>query len=149
MSLTVKNTLKLSGMVIEARDSDNYINATQLCKAGGKKFNHWYSLDTTKELIKELNNNLINSHTGIPVCENLVEASKSKHKGTWIHPDLAIQLAQWISPSFSIQVSRWIRELFIAGSVSIDSRKSDEELKELHYKLENKNKQLEEPSNRT
>jgi hypothetical protein len=26
--------------------------------------------------------------------------------------------------------------LFIIGNVSIDSRKSDEELKELHYKLE-------------
>lgn len=30
--------------------------------------------------------------------------------GTWIHPDLAIQLAQWCSKAFAIQVSRWIRE---------------------------------------
>jgi hypothetical protein len=29
------------------------------------------------------------------------------HSGSWIHPDLAVQLAQWISPKFALQVSRW------------------------------------------
>ena len=52
------NNLVLSGIVIESRESDNFINATQLCKAGGKRFNNWYQLDSTKELIKELENSL-------------------------------------------------------------------------------------------
>ena len=132
------NNLVLSGIVIESRKSDNFINATQLCKAGGKRFNNWYQLDSTKELIKELENSIRNSDTGYPV--SLIDIKKGNTKlytqGSWVHPDLAVQLAQWISPSFAIQVSRWIRELFITGSVSIDSRKTDEELKELQNKLE-------------
>ena len=42
------------------------------------------------------------------------------HSSTWIHPDLAIQLAQWISPSFALQVSHWIRTLFTQGKVEVN-----------------------------
>ena len=55
------NNLVLSGIVIEYRKSDNFINATQLCKAGGKRFGDWISLKTTKELIKELENLRLNN----------------------------------------------------------------------------------------
>ena len=50
------STLILNDIVIIARKEDSFINATQLCKAGNKLFNAWYRLDTTKELIKELEN---------------------------------------------------------------------------------------------
>ena len=52
------NNLNLNGIIIESRQIDKFINATQLCKAGGKKFNHWTSLDSTKELIKTLERDL-------------------------------------------------------------------------------------------
>ena len=133
------NNLVLSGIVIESRKSDNFINATQLCKAGGKKFNDWYRLENTTKLIQFLSMNTKNS--ALKVVDIKVGGN---HSGSWIHPDLAVQLAQWISPSFAIQVSRWIRELFITGSVSINSRKTDEELKELQRKMEEKDKLLEE-----
>jgi hypothetical protein len=49
---------------------------------------------------------------------DIKKGGNDKHlQGSWIHPDLAVPLAQWISPSFSIQVSRWIRELALIGSV--------------------------------
>ena len=52
---------------------------------------------------------------------NLVEVNKGgNHIGSWVHPDLAIQLAQWISPVFALQVSSWIRQLFANGKVSVD-----------------------------
>jgi hypothetical protein len=41
-------------------------------------------------------------------------------RSTWIHPDLAIQLAQWISPKFALQVSIWIRTLLTTGTVSLN-----------------------------
>ncbi|MGK7903861.1 MAG: KilA-N domain-containing protein [Hormoscilla sp.] len=31
-------------------------------------------------------------------------------QGTWVHPEVAIDLAQWLSPQFRIMVNRWIRE---------------------------------------
>jgi hypothetical protein len=110
--------LILNNQIIQFRESDNYINATQLCKAGGKNFGHWNTLDSTKELIS-----VLASEIGIPISQ-LIDSKKGNsnnfEQGTWIHPDLAIQLSQWLSPKFAIQVSLWIRELFTKGSVSIN-----------------------------
>jgi hypothetical protein len=110
--------LILNNQIIQFREPDNYINATQLCKAGGKKFHDWLRLDTTKNLIS-----VLASEAGIP-ASLLIDSKKGNsnnfEQGTWIHPDLAIQLAQWLSPKFAIQVSLWIRELFTKGNVSIN-----------------------------
>jgi hypothetical protein len=84
-------------------------------------------------------------NVGIPTFKHRsVDIKKGKYGGSWIHPDLAVQLAQWISPSFAIQVSRWIRELFITGSVSVDSKKSDEEINRLQSQLQTQSVELQE-----
>jgi hypothetical protein len=112
--ITQINSLTFNDVVIISRSEDNYINATQLCQVGNKKFNHWYCLDSTKQLI-----NALESKAGITALE-LIEVNKGgAHLGSWIHPDLAIQLAQWISPIFALQVSEWIRTLFTDGKVEI------------------------------
>jgi hypothetical protein len=126
-------TLILNNVIIISRSEDNYINATQLCKAGDKKFNHWITLESTKELITELE-----SDTGIPASE-LVEINKGgnyKNQSTWIHPDLAIQLAQWISAKFALQVSKWIRKLFSNSKVEITIKALKCKEKELKIKNE-------------
>ena len=111
-------SLILNDIVITSRSEDNYINATQLCQAGNKKFGHWYSLDITKQLINELASDI-----EIPISL-LIDVKKGNSveiiQSSWIHPDLAIQLAQWISPKFAIQVSKWIRELFTTGKVELN-----------------------------
>ena len=115
--LTV-STFSLNNVTITSRHPDHYVNATQLCQAGNKKFNDWFRLDTTKDLIT-----VLSSDAGIP-ASLLIETKRGQtskfQQGSWIHPDLAIQLAQWISPSFALQVSRWIRGLFNSGSIEID-----------------------------
>jgi len=134
------SSITINSITITSRHLDHYVNATELCQAGGKKFNHWYSLDTTKELIK-----VLESDTGIP-ASLLVEAKRgqtSKFKqGSWIHPDLAIQLAQWISPSFALQVSRWVKSLFNEGTVIIDLHLLKQQQEELKAK-DQRIKQLE------
>ena len=212
--------LVLNDIVIIARPEDNFVNATELCRAGNKQFNDWYRLDKTKELIKELekyenpktgfpvsanyesydlnninienidtetNINIINSNsinvqksdaripvlensqkskTGIPVLENsqksktrirvlensndsetkFIQSNKGgqdiNNRATWIHPDLAIQLAQWISPKFALQVSKWIRTLFISGSISLENelRLKDEKIQLLQDSFMKKQK---------
>jgi hypothetical protein len=127
-------SLTFNGVVIVSRSEDNYINATQLCQAGGKRFNYWNNLDTTKKLINELE-----SEAGIPASQ-LVDIKKGNsgdfNQGSWIHPDLAIQLAQWISPSFALQVSKWIRTLFTDGNVSINIKMQNElKIKDSKIKL--------------
>jgi hypothetical protein len=105
------------------RKSDSFVNATLMCKAGEKKFASWYRLDSTKDLIKELENEL---------KADVQNGGNNKNaQGSWIHPDLAVQLAQWISPVFSLKVSKWIRELALTGSVSLKNEKTSQELLEL------------------
>jgi len=188
--------INLNGITILSRPEDGFINATALCKAGNKKFNDWYRLDSTKELILELEKSLeldnpqnvnrsagipadlcqtettgskitilenpinllecdlnlkldnpqnVNRSAGIPVSGNIpyiltipisaIDIKKGgndkKSQGSWIHPDLAVPLAQWISPSFSIQVSRWIRELALNGYVILGQEKPQQRLLEL------------------
>ena len=136
----VYSNITLNNVVITSRPLDHYVNATQLCQAGGKKFNDWFRLDTTKDLINELS-----SDAGIPVSllvETIRGRSSKFTQGSWIHPDLSIQLAQWISPKFAIQVSKWIRTLFNQGSLQIDMNLLHEKDREMRIK-DHRIKQLE------
>ena len=67
----------------------------------------------------------------------LVDVNKGgSHIGTWIHPELAIQLAQWLSPKFAIQVSKWIINLFTNGKVEINTKLvTENKLKDQRIKL--------------
>ena len=124
-------TLKLKDnteIVIQFR-KDGYVNATQLCKAAGKHFKHWNSLDSTKELIRTLS-----SVVGIPTTEllDIKKGGDPKSQGSWIHPDLAVQHAQWLSTSFAIQVSRQIRQLYLTGKVELGKEKTNKELENIY-----------------
>ncbi len=128
----IQSTITINDVEIISRMEDNYINATQLCQAGGKLFADWYRLNTTKQLINEAVSDM-----GIPISQ-LVDIKKGNtneyNQGTWLHPDLAIQLAQWISSKFALQVSKWIRNLFTDGNVSIEIKLLEEKNKELQLK---------------
>jgi hypothetical protein len=133
-------SLTFAGVTIESRTSDNFINATQMCKVGGRKFNDWHRLSNTHELIELVGNQVGGISRRPPI--DVVTDGPVKLRGSWIHPDLAVQLAQWISPAFALQVSRWIRELYTEGSVQIaasNSTKTDD-----FKRLEQRNLQLEE-----
>jgi hypothetical protein len=127
-----------NGYIIESREEDGYINITNLCKAGGKEFKHWNSLDKTKQFLKSLS-----TAVGIPTAVLIHLGSGSKFgtteetTGTWVHPQVAINIAQWISPQFDVKVSAWVLEVMMSGKVDITNTKSYRELKE-----DNKNKQL-------
>jgi len=93
------NTLILNNITIFSRKEDNYINAVQLCQAGDKTLNEWISSSKIKNLIS--------------ILEFKSKNNKLIEEDTWVHPDLAIQLAYWISPEYGLDVSDWIRKLFI------------------------------------
>lgn len=97
--------------VIQQRVSDGYINATAMCKAAGKRWNDYFRLDSTGEFLHELS-----ATTGIPALEQnqgLVQTKQGSPEnggGTWVHPQVAIHLAQWLSAVFAVQVSQWVYE---------------------------------------
>ena len=86
------------------RESDGFINATQMCKVGGKLFADWKRMDSTKELIKFLSLKL-----NIPI-EKIIDTTPGRYGGSWIHPRLGLCLAQWLSVKFMLEVSEWIDE---------------------------------------
>lgn len=95
-----------TGLVCQ-RPTDGYINATAMCGANGKLFGHYRERAATEEFLTELSTDI-----GIPISQ-LVQSIKGgdpQVQGTWVHPDVAVNLAQWCSPKFAVQVARWVRE---------------------------------------
>ena len=91
------------GLTIAQRGRDGYINATALCQAAGKKWSHYAGNTNTKEFIAELA-----TDAGIPATELIQSLSGGIIQGTWVHPQVAIHLAQWCSPKFAVMVSKWV-----------------------------------------
>jgi hypothetical protein len=111
---------------------DGYIYATGLCSVSGKRMHNWLRLRETKNLQKEIEKKLEEiSVTQKGVTKLAIEKYQSGNaysQGTWIHPDLGLNLAQWCSPNFSAQVSKWLRELIFTGKVELGNEKTDEEI---------------------
>ena len=99
---------------INQRLIDGYINATSLCKACGKNFADYKRLKTTSEFNAELS-----SEVGIPISAltQIVSGCIPQFQGTWVHPQIAIHLAQWVSPKFAVLVTKWVFE-WMQGSFS-------------------------------
>jgi hypothetical protein len=95
-----------NGVEIDQRDDDGYFDATAMCRAYGKQFNDYSRLDQTKDYLAALA-----ADTGIPVT-GLVESRRggADRGGSWVHPEVAVDLAQWLSPQFKVRVNRWILE---------------------------------------
>ncbi len=105
---------------IRQRSNDGYFDATAMCKATGKLFGHYKPLDSTQAFVDALSTDI-----GIPISL-LIESKKGNtvkfDQGTWVHPYIAINLAQWCSPQFAVQVSKWVFELMNTGKVELETQ---------------------------
>jgi hypothetical protein len=130
-----KDRIMLGGIEIISREGDGYINATQLCKAGGKEFKNWYRNDKVKEFLEELS-----VTKKIDICPEKEHENPSARfftdpkiylidmkldcdiheRCTWVYPQVAIHIAQWLSPKFAVIVTGWVQTLLSTGNVSIE-----------------------------
>ena len=110
---------------IICRKEDGYIDVTNLCKAGKRKFNTWNRSKRAKLFINELS-----AHYCANQLIKIITTGPNNQRGTWVHPKVAINIAQWISPKFDVQVSHWVHELMVRGHASFNSNISDKELLE-------------------
>ncbi len=111
--------------------SNGFINATKMCKVGGKDYYDWSRLKSTHQLIQTLQmvlalentqaqienstNTLGDPVPGIPgrgslQCFKVVQGGNEDADrliaGTYIHPDLVPSIAGWISPLFQLNANR-------------------------------------------
>lgn len=81
---------------------DGYVNATLLCQSAGKFWKDYYRLESTKAFLNEL------SDVGRILPTDLVQIKQGgtpQEQGTYVHPKVAIHLAQWLSPKFAVFVT--------------------------------------------
>lgn len=95
------------GQIVRLRSRDGYVNATAMCKAAEKNWADYSRLISTKEFFDELS-----SEVGIPITELVqsVSGGNPALQGTWVHPQVALHLAQWLSPKFAVRVTQWVYE---------------------------------------
>jgi len=84
----------LAYLLSHKRFSDGYVNATAMCKAAGKEWKHYNELVTTKAFILELSSEVGISDVGLV---DSIKGGVPQMQGTWVHPQVAIHLAQWLS----------------------------------------------------
>jgi len=85
-------------------------------------------LNASQEFIEALSSDM-----GIPISR-LAESKKGNtakfEQGTWVHPQVAINLAQWCSPEFAVLVSKWVFELLTTGRVDLQPQTSQSQILE-------------------
>ena len=93
------------GELIHQRSIDGFINATAMCKAYNKSWSNYFQNDSSQEFFDALERSL-----GIPrdLLIRIIKKGPNDQRGTWIHPQIAINLATWLNPDFAVQVSEWV-----------------------------------------
>ena len=141
------NSLRLKdNYQLEYREDDGYINITNLCKAGGKQFKHWNSIDKTKKFLEELSVAVGKTTTELIKIGSGSKFGENVQSGTWAHPQVAVNIAQWISPKFDVLVSKWVYQIMLTGKMDIRDSKTTKELDEMNKEnklLKNRIKLLE------
>ena len=101
-------------IVTEIRMKDGFINATKLCKSAGKLWADYYRLKKTQAFLNELNVSM-----GYHIADIINIAESGSHSGTWVHPDVAIDLASWCSPKFQVAISKLVRR-YLSGDITTE-----------------------------
>lgn len=104
-SLTLINH-QVAQSLIQQRTEDGYINATQLCLAAGKRWHNYVRNETTGHFLRALEGKTLIS------VSLLIQEVRSAETGTntWVHPKVALHLAQWLSADFAVQVTDWVHD---------------------------------------
>ena len=92
-----------NGTPIHRRTTDGYVNATAMCKANGKRWTKYRESDRANEYLEALSTEARISVYG------LIESKTGGSEGgeTWVHPQVAVDLARWISAPFAVWMDGW------------------------------------------
>lgn len=103
----------LEGAQIHQRPKDGYINATELCRKAGKVWLDYQQTASTKIFLDELASVL-----EIPEADLIqyINIENSELQDIWVHPRVAVNLANWLSPKFDVFVSGIVED-WITGRV--------------------------------
>lgn len=110
--------LQFEGIKISVRESDGYVNLTQMCKAYDKRLDNWLRLKSSKAEMDALSNSLTSEESLLEVMKG--NFSDNREQGTWGHPLLAVKVARWISPELANWLDAHSYVLMTDGKTSLD-----------------------------
>lgn len=116
-------SLTYNGQIIDQRESDGYVNLTQVAKANGKRINDWKRLDSTQNYLKALHSTIA-TYPAMALIEEFTDSFGTK--STWGHPLAAIAFGQWISAEFHVWCNMHIRTLIETGKTELKPMSPDE-----------------------
>ncbi len=93
-----------NGTPISRRTADGYVNATAMCKANKKRWSDYRESGRCQLYLDALSQT-----TEIPVFD-LIQSRQGHGGGTWVHPQVAVDLARWISAPFAVWMDGWFLE---------------------------------------
>ena len=96
------HTRSWNGTLIPRRIVDGYVNATAMCKANEKRWANYFQTDRASEYLEALS-----VETGIPVSRLCLVKHGAE---TWVHSQVAVDLARWISAPFAVMMDGWLLE---------------------------------------
>lgn len=139
---------KYADFTVIIMKENRYINATKLCSKYGKQLHNWSKSDGNKELINEVNNELL--HKSDPSDRTnrfinndnpsmiVVKGGKQDKQiicGTYVHELLIPHIASWISPKFAIMVSKIVNNYLVDEYTRLLKEK-DKNLKQKDDKID-------------
>ncbi|MEH1961706.1 MAG: KilA-N domain-containing protein [Nostoc sp.] len=70
---------------------------------------------------------------GIPISSLIIEIEGyGKEQGTWVHPEIAIDLARWVSVSFRIWANRTLMTVMLASEIEVVQEQTPQNLAPSH-----------------
>jgi len=116
-----------------SQDGDKYTSLTDMARACGKFVADYLRLDSTTEYLQELSMSM-----GLTTDQlvRIKRDGKNEERGTWAHPEVAIDFAQWCNVSFRIWANRTLRG--VIEQVSRPDRQSvilEIETRKLHIEV--------------
>jgi hypothetical protein len=110
----------MNGIVVSEIRKDGYVNATRMCQSAGKRWNHYASNAGTQSLIASFERS-----TGIPanLLVQTITDGPNEHRGTWVHPHIAIHLASWCDADFAAVVCSVVFR-YATGQITTEESKS-------------------------
>jgi enamine deaminase RidA (YjgF/YER057c/UK114 family) len=96
-----------NGTPISRRTTDGFVNATAMCRANGKEWKHYFETDRCHKYLDALEGSV-----GITTDRlfTSITTGPNDGRGTWVHPQVAVDLARWISAPFAVWMDGWFLE---------------------------------------
>jgi hypothetical protein len=114
---------------------NGYINATKLCKDGGKRFDNWLKNQGSEELINEFMSDPRFIGSAVITVLNV----DNEYRGTYVHRKLITSIASWISPAFAFKVHDIVEEYLLKEEKikhALVTKGKDDKISELEAKLD-------------